>query len=123
FMSSDFLADTNNRDAPRFVLQAKYVSALDDERTVEKLEIERRYWLEKGVHWYLVTEQQIPHELGKNIRWLYPAARNIENNVLPIEQIEFYQHQFEKRPNQTIISSCKKLDIEYDLPTGESLHE
>lgn len=59
-MSTDIWVNTTDDSEPKYALQVKYSSALDDERTVEKLEIGHRYWVEKGISWYLVTEQQIP---------------------------------------------------------------
>lgn len=124
YMSSDFLVDSSDEKAPRFVWQAKYASALGDVRTVEKLEVERRYWEEKEYPWYLVTEREIPAVVFKNIQWLYPAQRDDEDDMeLALQQIEFYAHHFEKNPNKTIIAICKELDAAYDLPIGESLYE
>jgi hypothetical protein len=34
---------------PRFSIQAKYLKDLEDIRTIEKLEIERRYWQSKEI--------------------------------------------------------------------------
>jgi hypothetical protein len=123
YMSSDFLADSVNDDEPRFVLQAKYASALQDPRTVEKLELERRYWHKKDLPWYLITENNVPAVVTKNINWLYQVQREEENMELALQQIEFYAHHFEKNPNKTIIVMCKELDAAYDLPLGESLYE
>lgn len=124
YMSSDFLVDTTNEHESRFVWQAKYASALGDARTVEKLEVERRYWAEKEYPWYLVTEREIPDVVFKNIQWLYPAQRDDEEDMeLALQQIEFYAHHFEKNPNKAIIAICKELDVAYDLPLGESLYE
>lgn len=123
FMSTDFLVNTTNESEPKYALQVKYMNALDDERTVEKLELERRYWIEKGIPWYLITEQQVPKAVLANIEWLYPAGRRTEDDELPLEQIEFYQHHFSQAGNTTIIEMCKKLDIAYDLEPGESLSE
>ncbi|MBY8031502.1 TnsA endonuclease N-terminal domain-containing protein [Vibrio fluvialis] len=122
YMSSDFLVDSNNGEQPRFVLQAKYRDALEDNRTVEKLEIERRYWQEKAVPWYLITEVDIPAVVAENIRWLYPAQKEIDEELSP-QQIAFYAHVFEKHPGKTVISVCKELDAAYDLPLGQSLYE
>ncbi|WNV05832.1 TnsA endonuclease N-terminal domain-containing protein [Candidatus Methylospira mobilis] len=55
-MSSDFLVNTSDSLRPKFALQAKYAEALQDPRTIEKLELERRYWLQKDVPWMLVTD-------------------------------------------------------------------
>ncbi|HDV0904766.1 TPA: heteromeric transposase endonuclease subunit TnsA [Vibrio fluvialis] len=124
YMSSDFLVDSTDEHEPVFVLQAKYASALGDARTVEKLEVERRYWAEKEYPWYLVTEREIHPVVFKNIQWFYPAQRDDEEGMeLALQQIEFYAHHFEKNPNKTIIAICKELDAAYDLLLGESLYE
>ncbi|WP_345853853.1 TnsA endonuclease C-terminal domain-containing protein [Shewanella algae] len=124
YMSSDFLVDSTDEKQPRFALQAKYVSALNDARTVDKLELERRYWQEKTLPWYLITELDVPDVVTKNIRWLYPAQRDDkEDTELALQQIEFYAHHFKKNPNKTVLAICKELDAAYDLPLGESLYE
>lgn len=124
YMSSDFLVDTTDELEPRFVWQAKYVSALGDARTVEKLVLEHRYWEEKEYPFYLVTEREIPPVVFKNIQWLYPAQRDDEEDMeLSQQQIEFYAHHFENNPHKTIIAICKELDAAYHLPLGESLYE
>lgn len=76
YMSSDFLVDTSRPDEPRFALQAKYSSELQKPRVIEKLELERRYWENKGVPWRLITEKEIPSTVVANIKWLYPAQRD-----------------------------------------------
>jgi hypothetical protein len=89
-MSSDFLVNTTDTSQPKFALQAKYAEALSDARTIEKLELERRYWLQKGVPWWLITEKDIPSVVTQNISWLYPAQRDeIEIDVL-VERAAFY---------------------------------
>ena len=57
-MSSDFLVDTADKNLPKFVLQVKPSSAMEDKRTIEKLEIERRYWLKKEIPFFLVSETE-----------------------------------------------------------------
>lgn len=123
YMSSDFLIDSLNKQERKFVWQAKYASGLTDKRTIEKLEIERRYWLGKEYSWYLITEKQIPSVVFNNIKWLYPAERYEEEPELEQQKIEFYAHHFAKQPHKTVISICKELDAAYDLPLGESLYE
>ena len=48
-MSSDFLIDTNDKKKPQFVIQVKPLKELLKKRTIEKLEIERRYWALKEI--------------------------------------------------------------------------
>ncbi len=122
-MSSDFLVNTTDTSQPKFALQAKYAEALSDARTIEKLELERRYWLQKGVPWWLITEKDIPSVVTQNISWLYPAQRDeIEIDVL-VERAAFYQHHFQNDPERSVIEVAKQLDTAYQQPMGQSLLE
>jgi hypothetical protein len=122
-MSSDFLVNTTDTSQPKFALQAKYAEALSDARTIEKLELERRYWLQKGVPWWLITEKDIPSVVTQNISWLYPAQRDeIEIDVL-VERAVFYQHHFQNDPERSVIEVAKQLDTAYQQPMGQSLLE
>lgn len=123
YMSSDFLVNTTDLERPKFVLQAKYADALNDPRTIEKLEIERRYWVEKDVPWQIVTEKEIPSVVFKNINWLYPAKRDEILHETLIERAQSFTHHFQKKPNSLVIDVCKTLDVAYELPPGESLKE
>ncbi|MCA0952143.1 TnsA endonuclease C-terminal domain-containing protein [Shewanella chilikensis] len=124
YMSSDFLVDSIDEKQPRFALQAKYVTDFSDIRTVEKLELERLYWQDKTLPWYLITEQDVPDVVTQNIKWLYPTQSEEEEDAeLALQQIEFYAHHFKKNPNKTVLAICKELDTAYDLPLGESLYE
>lgn len=83
YMSSDFIVDSLDLQLPRYVIQAKYTNFLMDPRVIEKLEIERRYWLLKKVPWFLVTEKDVSPTLVQNISWIYPAGRDeVEDEVL-----------------------------------------
>lgn len=70
-MSSDFLVNTASKTQPKFAFQAKYSKDLNDPRTIEKLEIERRYWQLKKTPWFLVTDKEIDKIVVSNIEWLY----------------------------------------------------
>lgn len=122
-MSSDFLVNSSDSSCPKFALQAKYVDDLQDPRIVEKLELERRYWLKKSIPWMIITEQDIPKTVFENINWLYPAQR-VEIDQQDIsERAEFYQHHFKKMANHSIIEVTQKLDTAYELELGQSLLE
>jgi hypothetical protein len=72
-MSTDFLVDLRNAsDRTQLVARSvKLASDLDDERTIEKQEIERRYWANRDVDWGVVTEQSLPVQRVKTLRWLH----------------------------------------------------
>ena len=69
-LTCDFMITTEDGLKARTV---KLASELDNKRTLEKLEIERRYWEAKNIEWKLVTEREIPYQKAKNIEWLYAA--------------------------------------------------
>ncbi len=58
-MTTDLLVDLPGR---RLALSVKPSSKLGDRRTLEKLEIERVYWRERIVEWYLVTEESVSRD-------------------------------------------------------------
>lgn len=59
--------DGNEKYAARTV---KNTTELKRKITFEKLEIERRYWLQKNIDWKVITEKQLPRQLAKNIEWV-----------------------------------------------------
>ena len=66
----------------------------------------------------------MPAVVTQNIKWLYQAQREEEEDEeLTLQQIEFYAHHFERNPNKTVLAICKELDAAYSLPLGESLYE
>ncbi|SMC18167.1 TnsA endonuclease C terminal [Andreprevotia lacus DSM 23236] len=52
-----------------------------DRRTLEKLEIERRYWAERRIEWRLCTEKDIPVQRAENIWWAM-ANRDLSGRVV-----------------------------------------
>ncbi|EGQ7789049.1 heteromeric transposase endonuclease subunit TnsA [Vibrio cholerae] len=123
YMSSDFLVNSLNTELPKFAIQGKYAEALQDPRVVEKLEIERRYWVLKKIPWFLVTEKDISPVMVRNIGWLYPSQRDELTDELLLERTAYYSAQFELYPNRTVVDLCKHLDVSYRLPEGQSLYE
>jgi len=122
-MTSDFVVNTTNAQRSKFVLQAKYSEALQDARTIEKLELERRYWLQKSVPWMLITEKDIPNIVFQNISWLYPAQREELDAETIQELVAMYAHHFNRAPSKSLIDIAKQLDAAYALPAGQSLLE
>jgi hypothetical protein len=122
-MTSDFLVNTKNAQRSKFVLQAKYSEALQDARTIEKLELERRYWLQKSIPWMLITEKDIPNIVFQNISWLYPAQREELETEIIQEHVVMYTHHFSCAPSKSLIDIAKQLDAAYALPAGQTLLE
>lgn len=122
-MTSDFLVDTLNGTQKRFVIQAKYVSDLYDNRTVEKLELERLYWKSKNIPWFIVTEKDISKNVHDNINWLHSAKSGPVNLGELAQQLPFLKKSFTENPASIFINICKKIDMDYDIPQGSSLRD
>lgn len=88
-MTTDFLL-TIEKDGQliQIVRTVKYVNELEDLRTIEKLEIERRYWKTKGIDWGIATEKDIDEAFAWNIHITRPfynleGLDGFENMTLP----------------------------------------
>ena len=71
-MTTDFLVTVRSESQVRdYARTIKYAQDLQSRRTIEKLEIERRYWHVRDVDWGIVTEHEIPTILAKNVELLH----------------------------------------------------
>lgn len=69
-MTSDFrITFGEGKEAVRTVKES---AALDDERALQKLDIEREYWHRRGVDWGVVIAEDIPLGMVENIEWMHP---------------------------------------------------
>ena len=71
-MTTDFLVDVQSDSGNKlFARSVKIAADLDDARTLDKQEIERRFWKMKGVDWGIVTDKELPVQRIKNLQWLH----------------------------------------------------
>ena len=71
-MTTDLLVDVRVGHSTRQAAVAvKPASELDELRTVEKLEIERRYWTARDVPWHIVTELEVLKTRVMNLQWFH----------------------------------------------------
>jgi hypothetical protein len=104
-------------------IQVKTSSDLSNSRTIEKLELERRYWALKEVPWYLLTEKQIPKTVTMNIAWLYPAQLVLDVLENTLNLATLYLNFFLQHPTLQISQVAMMLDQAYSLAPGESLQK
>jgi hypothetical protein len=73
-MTTDFLIDFNHDGGIRQKARSiKMSQDLSSPRVIEKQEIERTFWSERGTDWGIVTEREIPKPLTENIQWIHRA--------------------------------------------------
>lgn len=114
-LTCDFFITTKGSLKARTI---KRSSELSNRRTLEKLEIERRYWQHAGIDWKLVTEREMPAIKIRNIEWLHTAA----NIVIPemkgmIDAIVLYHTEY----SHSICETASWIDQRFDLLNGSGL--
>lgn len=123
-MTTDFLIDAKEPFQKQFAVQVKYGESFRDERTIEKLDLERCYWRQKGIPWVAITEQDIDIVIKKNIEWLYPAQTDDITTAKRIpELMAALPAAISRFPELTIIEACKRIDLAYGLELGQSLQD
>lgn len=124
-MSTDFLIDVWRDGKLRLEACAvKRSEDLDNKRTLEKLEIERRYWADRDVPWHLLTERDFDPVVTQNLQWL----RSLRFQKQREPWCGFHQEQAEAVlqavPHWGSLSLrefCQSLDRDLDLEVGSSL--
>lgn len=122
-LTSDFLVDFDDPQRPTVAIQAKYSADLQKPEVIERLELERRYWQEKGISWAIVTEREVSREAFSNIQWLYPA--NAEDDIAR-DDLAHYQQlfllEFKRHPDRKLTTIAQGLDISGQLEAGQALY-
>lgn len=98
---------------------------LSNRRTVEKLEIERRYWMARGVDWGIITERDVPFNLLHNLEFLQGFA-SLEDLEQPSpdfyrERAALVAEELERHPDVRLQTFCQKTDARFGFNPGETL--
>jgi len=111
-MTTDLLVDLKRHDLHLSqAISVKYRVDLDDERVIEKLEIERRYWEGERVDWFLFTENEVPTTLIKNIKWLLPHVYSFDLDVKSRKKVfDKILNAIELYPANKVPALMKTLD-------------
>ncbi|MDH2201244.1 TnsA endonuclease N-terminal domain-containing protein [Ectopseudomonas oleovorans] len=122
-LTSDFLVDFDDPKRPTVAIQAKYSADLQRPEVIERLELERRYWQEKGIPWVIVTEREVSREAFSNIQWLYPAQAEDDISLDDLAHYrELFLHEFQRHPDWKLIAIAQGLDASGQLESGQALY-
>ena len=113
-LTCDFMISTKHGCKARTI---KNASELNNKRTLEKLEIERRYWDYHKIDWRIVTEHEIDFHKSKNIQWFYTAA------ILPehLADRRYQEAMLERIGTMSIQQAATWFDERYGFPDGSGL--
>lgn len=126
-LTTDFLI-TVKRDERIFNIArtVKEAAALEDERVIEKFEIEREYWQQLNIDWKIVTNLDISKTFASNIAWIYSAywlEKLDDLNVQDLlELLPILPERISQGGGQTIQALLKNLDQEYNMCPGTFLY-
>jgi hypothetical protein len=122
-MTTDFLITISNSKGTTHVARTiKPSKELENERTIEKFEIERSYWGNRGIDWGIITEKEIPKDMVENMEWLHLSYFEIED--LPSSTLNTYAQQlksFIEKCNTSIIEMVTEFDQIFQLENGMGL--
>ncbi|MCL6597489.1 MAG: TnsA endonuclease N-terminal domain-containing protein [Alicyclobacillus macrosporangiidus] len=121
---TDFVVDVEHHG--RIEVRARTVipeKELSSRRMIERLEIERCYWDEQGIDWGIVTENEIPMDLSKNVEWVH-SARDIDGSGISIDQllqVEPILFQRLTGSNDSLASCALEVDSQVGFQPGTCL--
>lgn len=124
-MTTDFhIRVSKDRKVIDCVRTVKYAKDLRSRRTLEKLEIERRYFQARDIGWGIVTENDIPRVLAKNVEWIHQYRHasdftNIQENT--IRQIAILLTERVIRHDRSLRDLTLECDDRLGLEPGTSL--
>lgn len=101
----------------------KNTTELKRKITFEKLEIERRYWLAKGVDWKVMTQKELPRQLAKNIEWVRETMLERSEEGFNKEELSVIFLRFllenDKLPLKEALTLFDRIE---DLQKGSALY-
>jgi len=110
----------SNGEIVEFARSIKYASNLDKKSTLESLEIQRRYWLKKGIDFGIVTNKCLDMVQVKNVEWLNPIiSMNFKHeSKSDIEMMIKSRYQTEEIPFNKLLES---IDADYGFEAGTAV--
>jgi hypothetical protein len=122
-MTTDFLVDFEHKGQHQLhAVSVKYAEDLEDERTLEKQELERLFWEGEGVDWFVFTEHDVPLTSLKNIRWLAPHIHSYDlESTERMHALEAIAKTLDANPEEKLPISLKALDDQFNQPPGTYL--
>lgn len=122
-MTTDFLIDLKvDGGLTNHAVSVKYTDDLEDHRTLEKQELEQRFWANEGVEWFVFTEKDVPITSVKNIRWLAPHMHSYDledqERIIAFERIV---KALDGNSEEKLPVPLKNLDEKFNQAPGTHL--
>ena len=122
-MTTDIVVTLVENGRQKLMARAiKPSSELARPRVVEKLELERAFWVSQGIDWGLVTEKEIDPMLVENIKYVHPWRR-AEDVAVPAHRFDSAESlllDFLSQPI-SLTEAASAVDDRLGFRPGESL--
>src|SRR5690625_3145465 len=95
-LTTNFLLTLKEADGSQKYLARtiKNTTELKRKITFEKLEIERRYWLAKGVDWKIMTQKELPRQFAENIEWIRETMLTASGGESDKEELSLKMYKY-----------------------------
>lgn len=124
-LTTDFMITLNFSGKEVHIARTiKPFKKLEENRVLEKFEIERRYWKERGIDWGIVTENDIPKVFAANIEWIHTEYSLEPTEELSVEeQLDICATLKDRlgKYDSFINRVTSNLDMELNIEKGTSL--
>lgn len=120
-LHTNFLVTTKrNNVEEQIAISVKALSELERRTVIEKMEIERRFWKNKSIPFYVVTEKEINKQLVDNIKWVRETLidKSIENKRELAEHLYYF---LQENKQEKLIDVLAKFDDNFVVKRGTSL--
>jgi hypothetical protein len=129
-MTVDFLVTLTREinDARQVAISVKPLESLDDpaqqQRTLEKEEIARRYWERRGIPFRFVTDRELPRVLIENLSLVFHYVQldglEIQEEEIP-SLLDHLYDRISAAPGVAVNRTCAFTDERLRLPRGTSV--
>jgi hypothetical protein len=112
------------RPAETVAYAVKQAEELAKARTLEKLEIELRYWERREVTWKILTDRQVKGPFTTNLSWILGSDGSHMNNLRYVDEAAVKRELASARqaqPETPIRLICKKIDHNLGYKSGSAL--
>jgi hypothetical protein len=125
-MTTDFLITTKGCYRPvELARNVKPSNRTTNHRVLEKMEIERQYWLMRRTDWGVVTENEIPMDLARNLEFLRCYAdmtsRMCDLSVSLDDVIDRINSLATSSPYEPLHAIARACDAELGVTLGTGL--
>lgn len=125
-LTTDFMITVSQNGQQRFVARTvKPYLELEKIGVLEKFEIERRYWRDKGIDWAIVTDKEISTIMASNIEWVHPCYHRLPNDEMDLIGLHSVATRLKDRLNNCqhrVVTITDFVDDEMHLDPGTALN-